>query len=131
MRSLIILFGFLSEDICSGHLDTKMCPLCDQLCDYWDLKETCMHVRITYLFDNSTTVFFAIFMSFWGECFFVENLQPRSQKRNRSRVASSCSSISSFGAFVKPNTQNRPDFIHGLRNLVQFLSKKAARLALD
>ena len=44
-----------------------MCPLCDNWCDYWDLKETCVHARITYLFDNSTTVFFAIFMSFWGK----------------------------------------------------------------
>lgn len=44
-----------------------MCPLCNDWCNYWDLQETCAHARITYLFDNSTTVFFAIFMSFWGE----------------------------------------------------------------
>lgn len=56
-----------SNDICSGNLNAIMCPQCDKLCDYWDLKETCTHVRITYLFDNETTVFFAIFMSFWGK----------------------------------------------------------------
>lgn len=55
-----------SHEICNGNMSITMCPLCDTLCDYWELKETCMHVRITYLFDNNTTVFFAIFMSFWG-----------------------------------------------------------------
>lgn len=44
-----------------------MCPLCDHWCGYYNLQETCMHARITYLFDNGTTVFFAIFMSFWGK----------------------------------------------------------------
>lgn len=57
---------FYSKDICSGNLDIKMCPLCDRLCDYWELKNTCMHARITYLFDNTGTVIFAVFMSFWG-----------------------------------------------------------------
>lgn len=56
-----------SRDICSNTNDIKMCPLCDYWCDYWDLKETCFHAKVTYLFDNPTTVFFAIFMSFWGE----------------------------------------------------------------
>ncbi|XP_019864929.1 anoctamin-5 isoform X2 [Aethina tumida] len=58
-----------SEDICNLNLTTKMCPLCDYWCDYWDIKETCVHARITYLFDNPTTVFFAIFMSFWATLF--------------------------------------------------------------
>ncbi|CAH0557259.1 unnamed protein product [Brassicogethes aeneus] len=58
-----------SEDICNLNLTTKMCPLCDYWCDYWDLKETCVHAKITYLFDNGTTVFFAIFMSFWATLF--------------------------------------------------------------
>lgn len=55
-----------SQDICSGDLDIKMCPLCDW-CGYWDLKRTCFHVRVTYLFNNWTTVIFAVFMSFWGK----------------------------------------------------------------
>ncbi|KAK9737785.1 Calcium-activated chloride channel [Popillia japonica] len=57
-----------SEDICNSK-NVTMCPLCDHWCDYWDLKETCTHSRITYLFDNATTVFFAIFMSFWAALF--------------------------------------------------------------
>ncbi|XP_046742491.1 anoctamin-4 [Diprion similis] len=58
-----------SEDICSGNLELKMCPLCDKLCGYWDLKDTCFHARVTYLFDNAATVFFAVFMSFWATLF--------------------------------------------------------------
>ncbi|XP_055691845.1 anoctamin-4 isoform X2 [Lutzomyia longipalpis] len=59
----------VSRDICNGSMEVKMCPLCDHWCDYWDLKETCLHARTTYLFDNPTTVFFAIFMSFWATLF--------------------------------------------------------------
>ncbi|XP_034248774.1 anoctamin-1-like isoform X2 [Thrips palmi] len=58
-----------SEDICNKQLDIKMCPLCDHFCDSWSLDETCLHARVTYLFDNGTTVFFAIFMSFWAAMF--------------------------------------------------------------
>lgn len=58
-----------SRDICEGEMDIKMCPLCDYWCDYWDLKESCLHTRVTYLFDNPTTVFFAVFMSFWATIF--------------------------------------------------------------
>ncbi|XP_066141402.1 anoctamin-4 isoform X2 [Euwallacea fornicatus] len=58
-----------SNDICQLNLKHKMCPLCDVWCDYWNLNETCVHSRITYLFDNSTTVFYAVFMSFWATTF--------------------------------------------------------------
>ena len=58
-----------SQDICSNDMKIKMCPLCDYWCDYWDLKDTCTHAKITYLIDNPTTVFFAIFMSFWAALF--------------------------------------------------------------
>lgn len=70
---LCFLYGCLtiysnepSEDICSRNLSIKMCPLCDHYCRYWDLSETCFHARVTYLFDNPATVFFAVFMSLWG-----------------------------------------------------------------
>ncbi|XP_066905567.1 anoctamin-1 [Halyomorpha halys] len=58
-----------SHDICDGKLNVKMCPLCDKFCDYWDLEDTCFHSKITYLFDNYTTVFFAVFMSVWAVTF--------------------------------------------------------------
>ena len=55
-----------SEDVCIGNNTIAMCPLCDHFCDFWNLKQTCLHSRITYLFDNPSTVFFSIFMSLWG-----------------------------------------------------------------
>ncbi|KAG4079555.1 hypothetical protein HA402_010387 [Bradysia odoriphaga] len=58
-----------SQDICSGALDIKMCPLCDHWCDYWKLEDACFHARTTYLFNNSTTIVFAVFMSFWATLF--------------------------------------------------------------
>ncbi|XP_015115745.1 anoctamin-4 isoform X1 [Diachasma alloeum] len=58
-----------SEDICHGNTSIDMCPLCDKICGYWDLRETCFHGRLTYLFDNPSTVFFAIFMSLWATLF--------------------------------------------------------------
>uniref|UniRef100_A0A1B6JRQ4 Anoctamin n=4 Tax=Homalodisca liturata TaxID=320908 RepID=A0A1B6JRQ4_9HEMI len=58
-----------TKDICSGKLDAKMCPLCDHFCHYWDITETCSYAKITFLFDNYTTVFFAVFMSFWAAMF--------------------------------------------------------------
>ncbi|KAK2583391.1 hypothetical protein KPH14_009379 [Odynerus spinipes] len=58
-----------SEDICNSNGTIDMCPLCDHFCGYWDLTETCLHGRITYLFDNPSTVFFAVFMSLWATIF--------------------------------------------------------------
>jgi anoctamin-5 len=84
-----------------------MCPLCDEVCDYWRLNTTCLHSKVSvqcgrdedrnllsmemcfilsvlfilfcfgflvvpllqfsHLFDNESTVFFALFMGIWGE----------------------------------------------------------------
>ena len=50
-----------------------MCPICDHSgehsCGYWHLGETCLHSKAAYLFDNPTTVFFAVFMSLWAALF--------------------------------------------------------------
>lgn len=44
-----------------------LCPLCDKACTYQKLGDSCIFSKLTYLFDNPATVFFAIFMSFWGK----------------------------------------------------------------
>jgi len=48
-----------------------MCPLCDEDigCQYWYLSDVCLFVKISYLFDQPGTVFYAIFMSFWAVTF--------------------------------------------------------------
>ena len=42
-----------------------MCPQCEK-CTTWTLHNICAYTRISYLFDNPGTVFYAVFMSFWG-----------------------------------------------------------------
>ncbi|KAK4887282.1 hypothetical protein RN001_003553 [Aquatica leii] len=68
---LCILYGVitlpndtLSQDVCNS--TTIMCPLCDRNCDYWRLSETCTYSKILYVIDNPSTLFFAVFMSFWA-----------------------------------------------------------------
>ncbi|XP_061396870.1 anoctamin-2-like [Musca vetustissima] len=56
------------KEICGGKRNITMCPLCEW-CDFWDLKETCFYAKISYLIDNPSTVFFAVFMSFWATLF--------------------------------------------------------------
>lgn len=82
----IFFISINSEEICSGSLNVTMCPLCDQLCDYWPLSQTCMHVKVTYLFDNPATVFFAVFMSFWGVYKKIELIKFRIKMANFSHL---------------------------------------------
>ncbi|XP_039962998.1 anoctamin-4 isoform X2 [Bactrocera neohumeralis] len=60
-----------SKEICNefGTGNITLCPLCDKACSYQHLYESCLFSRLTYLFDNPSTVFFAIFMSFWATTF--------------------------------------------------------------
>jgi len=62
-----------SDDICPGGsmANTTMCPICDNFCEPWKLQDTCLLSKAKYLFDNGTTVFFAVFMSLWA-VFFLE-----------------------------------------------------------
>lgn len=39
------------------------------MCDFWDLRETCLQAQVTSLFDNPVTVVFAVIMSFWAALF--------------------------------------------------------------
>lgn len=57
------------REICnaSGPGSIVLCPMCDKACKYQTLYDSCLFARLTYLFDNPATVFFAIFMSFWGK----------------------------------------------------------------
>ena len=60
----------ISMDICSGpQASLTMCPVCDTFCDTWSLDTACGMTRAKYMFDNVTTVFFAVFMSLWAVVF--------------------------------------------------------------
>ncbi|EGV92215.1 Anoctamin-5, partial [Cricetulus griseus] len=58
-------------EICDPNIGGQMimCPLCDEVCDYWRLNTTCLHSKFSHLFDNESTVFFAIFMGIWVTLF--------------------------------------------------------------
>ncbi|XP_029438393.1 anoctamin-9 [Rhinatrema bivittatum] len=73
--SIVFLYGLvhfsssqISKEICEANT-TIMCPLCDQKCPYWNLSETCTYAKVTHLFDNEGTVFFAMFMALWATVF--------------------------------------------------------------
>ncbi|XP_044763195.1 anoctamin-4-like isoform X2 [Coccinella septempunctata] len=60
-----------TKEICdrNGPGNITLCPLCDRACKYQKLLDSCKFARLTYLFDNPATVFFAIFMSLWATVF--------------------------------------------------------------
>ncbi|CAK9831527.1 Ano4 [Anthophora retusa] len=60
-----------SKEICDDNVagNITLCPLCDKACSYQRLGDSCLFSKLTYLFDNPATVFFAIFMSFWATTF--------------------------------------------------------------
>ncbi|XP_056596435.1 anoctamin-9 [Triplophysa dalaica] len=57
----------LIQEVC--HSNTIMCPLCDNTCNVWRLSDTCMYAKVSFLFDNAGTVFFAMFMAVWTTVF--------------------------------------------------------------
>ncbi|XP_067325042.1 anoctamin-2 isoform X2 [Anolis sagrei] len=61
-----------SKEMCDHHNTFIMCPLCDKICDYWNLSTACATARASHLFDNPATVFFSIFMALWATM-FLEN----------------------------------------------------------
>ncbi|KAM9481771.1 anoctamin-1 [Clarias gariepinus] len=76
MGIMVFLYGWMtvdtnvpSQEMCDKRLNFTMCPLCDGVCDYWQLSSMCSTARASYLFDNHATVAFAIFMSLWGAVF--------------------------------------------------------------
>ncbi|XP_026095286.1 anoctamin-5-like [Carassius auratus] len=60
-----------SKEVCNETIGGQiiMCPLCDKKCGYWKLITTCSSSWQSYLFDNTATVFFAIFMGIWVTLF--------------------------------------------------------------
>ncbi|KAK0395415.1 hypothetical protein QR680_001269 [Steinernema hermaphroditum] len=76
---LCVVFGVssLSNDIPSNDIcgsdgigaHVLMCPVCDLFCDFTPLNTSCAYSKLSYVFDNSGTVFFATFMSIWATLF--------------------------------------------------------------
>uniref|UniRef100_A0AAQ4QN85 Anoctamin n=1 Tax=Gasterosteus aculeatus aculeatus TaxID=481459 RepID=A0AAQ4QN85_GASAC len=58
----------VSKEICEANT-TIMCPMCEDTCEPWKLSDSCVYAKVTHLFDNGGTVFFAIFMAIWATVF--------------------------------------------------------------
>ncbi|XP_019712529.1 anoctamin-3 isoform X3 [Hippocampus comes] len=58
----------VSKEICEATTIT-MCPMCEETCKPWRLSDSCVYAKVTHLFDNGGTVFFAIFMAIWATVF--------------------------------------------------------------
>uniref|UniRef100_A0A8C6WVE2 Anoctamin n=1 Tax=Neogobius melanostomus TaxID=47308 RepID=A0A8C6WVE2_9GOBI len=72
---LVFLYGLftlehcqVSKELCEA-TDIVMCPICDQYCPYLRLSDSCIYAKVTHLFDNGATVFFAVFMAVWATVF--------------------------------------------------------------
>lgn len=63
------MYFTFSIEVCESGESFKMCPLCDEAigCQYWYLSDVCLFTKLSYLFDQPGTVFYAVFVSFWGE----------------------------------------------------------------
>ncbi|CAG0886850.1 unnamed protein product [Darwinula stevensoni] len=77
MGLICFIYGILSLkdnipsfDICNKNTtgNYTMCPLCDHVCDFWKLSDSCNTSKFAFLFDNAATVVLAVFMAFWGDC---------------------------------------------------------------
>ncbi|XP_036620646.1 anoctamin-3 [Trichosurus vulpecula] len=58
----------VSKEICQA-TEILMCPMCERSCMLQKLNESCIYAKVTHLFDNGGTVFFAIFMAIWATVF--------------------------------------------------------------
>ncbi|CAG0899228.1 unnamed protein product [Darwinula stevensoni] len=60
-----------SQDICdeNGPGNFTMCPVCDHVCPFKKLKESCFYSKITFVFDHEATMIFSVIMSVWATMF--------------------------------------------------------------
>uniref|UniRef100_A0A8C8VQY5 Anoctamin n=1 Tax=Pelusios castaneus TaxID=367368 RepID=A0A8C8VQY5_9SAUR len=58
----------VSKEVCQA-TDIIMCPICDKYCPFMRLSDSCVYAKVTHLFDNGATVFFAVFMAVWATLF--------------------------------------------------------------
>ncbi|CAD5113431.1 DgyrCDS2601 [Dimorphilus gyrociliatus] len=69
------------KDICEedrlGNL--ILCPKCDRGCTFTRLKNSCLNSRLSYIFDNNSTLAFALIMSIWATVFL--EFWKRAEKR--------------------------------------------------
>eukprot|EP00049_Salpingoeca_infusionum_P003847 m.71521 g.71521 ORF g.71521 m.71521 type:complete len:1136 (+) comp12297_c0_seq8:49-3456(+) len=70
------------EEYCSANL--TMCALCST-CDKWTISDSCDYYELSYLFDNTATMVYALFISIWSTLFieFWKRTQVRAASKWR------------------------------------------------
>lgn len=60
-----------SKEVCDPQIGGSiiMCPQCDRECTYWRLNSTCESSKKLCIFDNFSTLVFAVFMAVWVTLF--------------------------------------------------------------
>jgi hypothetical protein len=61
-----------SNDVCGSDGAGQriiVCPVCDTHCEYTRLNSSCIYAKLTYVFDNASTILFAAVMSVWATLF--------------------------------------------------------------
>ncbi|KAK9890157.1 hypothetical protein WA026_008963 [Henosepilachna vigintioctopunctata] len=111
---LCIIFGLicvpystLSKEICST--DVIMCPRCDKVCDYWNLRDTCTYSILHHAIDNIATVVYTIFMSIWS-ALYLRQWQRYIAQYNASWDVINLDNSSQF---------SRPEYVKKVRDLLQ------------
>ena len=73
---LVFLYGLLTvsndsilKEVCNASENITLCPICEETCQPVTLKSTCFSRELGYIFDNTGSVFYAVFMSFWAVLF--------------------------------------------------------------
>lgn len=58
-----------SKEICTDDDNVYLCPLCKHyaFCDFRKLRDLCLKKQLSYVLDNSVSVFLAVCTSIWGE----------------------------------------------------------------
>lgn len=66
-----MIFTEESHEVCdeSGTGNITMCPICEEVCNFWKLSEICMYSKAENLLDNELTIVFAILNVLWSYAF--------------------------------------------------------------
>ena len=53
-------------EVCDSNSTYPVCPVCAINCNYTQISDACMESKASFMFGNTTTILFAVFMSLWA-----------------------------------------------------------------
>ncbi|XP_059378550.1 anoctamin-9 [Carassius carassius] len=111
----------LIHEVCDSNI--VMCPRCDIRCSVWNLSDTCTYAKVSQLFDNEGTVFFAMFMAIWATLFLELWKRHRALHVSKWKVFDWCEEEEELILEIVNNPKCKPkEFRHSyLRSIVVLL----------